>query len=156
MSPLGHLGFDTDRFCWTLVHDGPDAIIYADFGGLIRFWNRGAERMFGYSAREAIGSSLDLIMPEHLRARHWAAYAETMRTGKTRYGDGDVLAVPALAKGGIRISIEFTIFPYRDADGSLMGVGAILRDATKRFEEMKALRRAISARQTASPTPRPS
>ena len=147
MSPHGHFGFNADRFCWTLVHDGPDAIIYADFGGLIRFWNRGAERMFGYSAREAIGSSLDLIMPEHLRARHWAAYAETMRTGKTRYGDGDVLAVPALAKGGRLISIEFSMFPYRDTDGSLFGVGAILRDVTKRFEETTALRRAASARQ---------
>src|SRR3954449_4108160 len=84
-----YVGFDIDRFCWTLAHDGPDAIVYADFGGLIRFWNRGAERMFGYSAKEAIGSSLDLIMPENLRERHWTAYLETMRTGKTRYGDGD-------------------------------------------------------------------
>src|SRR5215211_1990816 len=143
-----YVGFDIDRFCWTLVHDGPDAIVYADFGGLIRFWNHGAERIFGYSAKEAIGSSLDLIMPENLRDRHWTAYRETMRTGKTRYGDGDVLAVPALGKGGRRISIEFTIFPYHDRDGSLRGVGAILRDVTKRFEETKALRRAAAASQT--------
>ena len=140
-----YFGFDTDRFCWTLVHDGLDAIVYADFGCLIRFWNRGAERIFGYSAKEAIGSSLDLIMPENLRERHWAAYGETMRTGKTRYGDGDVLAVPALGKGGTRISIEFTIFPYRHADGTLLGVGAILREVTKRFEETKALREEVNA-----------
>jgi hypothetical protein len=82
-------------------------------------------------------------MPENLRQRHWTAYRETMRTGKTRYGDGDVLAVPALGKGGTRISIEFTIFPYRHADGTLQGVGAILRDVTKRFEETKALREEI-------------
>ena len=138
MPPHGHLGLDTDRFCWTLVHDGPDAIVYADFGGLIRFWNRGAERIFGYSASEAVGRSLDIIIPENLRERHWTAYAETMRTGKTRYGDGDVLAVPALRKDGARLSIEFTILPYRDREGSLMGVGAILRDVTKRFEETKA------------------
>ena len=111
MPPHGHFGFDTDRFSWKLIHEGPDAIVYADSGGLIRFWNHGAERIFGYSAKEAIGMSLDLIMPENLRARHWTAYGETMRTGKTRYGDGDVLAVPALAKGGRLISIEFTIFP---------------------------------------------
>ena len=87
---------------------------------------------------------------------------ETMRTGKTRYGDGDVLAVPALGKGGRRISIEFTIFPYRDADGTLLGVGAILRDVTKRFEETKALREEIialrkeaAARQTSPPNPSP-
>jgi PAS domain S-box-containing protein len=151
MSPNSHFGFDTDRFCWKLIHEGPDAVVYADAGGLIRFWNHGAERIFGYSAREAIGMSLDLIMPENLRARHWAAYRETMRTGKTRYGDGDVLAVPALGKGGRPLSIEFTIFPYRDTDGSLLGVGAILRDVTKRFEEMKALRRAAAAQQITPP-----
>jgi PAS domain S-box-containing protein len=155
MPPHGHFGFDTDRFSWKLIHEGPDAIVYADSGGLIRFWNHGAERIFGYSAKEAIGMSLDLIMPENLRARHWTAYRETMRTGKTRYGDGDVLAVPALGKGGRPLSIEFTIYPYRDADGSLMGVGAIIRDVTKRFEETKALRRAAAARQTTPPTPMP-
>jgi PAS domain S-box-containing protein len=98
--------------------------------------------------------SLDLIMPENLRARHWTAYRETMRTGNTRYGDGEVLAVPALGKDGRRLSIEFTIFPYRDRDGSLLGVSAILRDVTKRFEEAKALRRAADAQTTRSkPTP---
>jgi PAS domain S-box-containing protein len=129
MPPQGHFGFDADRFCWKLMHDGPDAIIYADFGGLIRFWNSGAERIFGYSASEASGKSLDIIMPENLRPRHWAAYGETMRTGKTRYGDGDVLAVPGVRKDGTRVSIEFSIFPYHDRDGSLRGVGAILRDS---------------------------
>jgi PAS domain S-box-containing protein len=153
MPPHGHLGLDTDRFCWTLVHDGPDAIVYADFSGLIRFWNRGAERIFGYSASEVAGRSLDIIIPENLRERHWTAYAETMRTGKTRYGDGDVLAVPALRKDGTRLSIEFTILPYRDREGSLMGVGAILRDVTKRFEETKALRKEAAARQTSPPSP---
>jgi PAS domain S-box-containing protein len=135
MPPQGHFGFDADRFCWKLMHDGPDAIIYADFGGLIRFWNRGAERIFGYSASEVSGKSLDIIMPENLRARHWAAYGETMRTGKTRYGDGDVLAVPALGKGGRHISIEFTIFPYHDRDGSRVASGlscATSRSGSKR------------------------
>ncbi|MGE0258421.1 MAG: PAS domain-containing protein [Alphaproteobacteria bacterium] len=148
----GHVGLDTDRFCWTLVHDGPDAVIYADYGGLTRFWNRGAERIFGYSAAEASGRSLDLIIPENLRERHWVAYGETMKTGKTRYGDGDVLAVPALRKDGGRISIEFTIFPFRDHEGNLIGVAAILRDVTKRFEEMKALRKEFAARRVAPDT----
>ena len=153
MPSHGHFGFDLDRFCWKLIREGPDAVVYADSAGLILFWNRGAERIFGYSAKEAVGMSLDLIMPEHLRARHWAAYAETMRTGKTRYGEGDVLAVPALGKGGRRISIEFTIFPYHDRDGSVRGIGAILRDVTKRFEETKALRKEVVARQATPPNP---
>jgi PAS domain S-box-containing protein len=128
-------------------------VVFADTGGLIRFWNHGAERIFGYSAKEAIGMSLDLIMPENLRARHWTAYLETMRTGKTRYGEGDVLAVPALGKGGKPLSVEFTIFLYHDSDGSLKGAGAILRDVTKRFEEMKALRNEAAARQTSPENP---
>ena len=151
----GHIGLDSNRFCWTLVNDGPDAVIYADYGGLIRFWNRGAERIFGYSAAEASGRSLDIIIPENLRERHWVAYTETMKTGKTRYGDGDVLAVPALRKDGQRISIEFTILPYRDREGNLIGVAAVLRDVTKRFEEIRALRKELAARPAAPDTGRP-
>jgi len=130
---------------WTLVHDGPDAVIFADSGGLIRFWNRGAQRIFGYTEEEACGS-LDIIIPEILRARHWEAFLETMRTGKTRYGDGDVLAVPAVRKDGTHISIEFSILPYRDQRGNLIGIAAVFRDVTKRFEEIKALRQALASR----------
>jgi len=155
MPTHGHFGFDVDRFCWKLIHEGPDAIVYADSTGLIRFWNHGAERIFGYSAKEAIGMSLELIIPENYRAAHWTAYRETMQTGKTRYGEGDVLAVPALGKGGRPLSIEFSIFPYHDRDGSLRGVGAIVRDVTKRFEETKALRKEAVARQTSPPKPSP-
>jgi PAS domain S-box-containing protein len=146
MSTRGHVGLDGDRFCWTLVHDGPDAVIYADYGGLIRFWNHGAERIFGYSAAETIGSSLDIIIPDHLRGRHWQGYLETVRTGKTRYAEGDVLAVPAVRKDGTRVSIEFTMFPYRDREGNLIGIAAILRDVTKRFEEIKALCEKLGSR----------
>jgi PAS domain S-box-containing protein len=145
MSLYGAVRLDTDRFCWALVHDGPDAIIYADRCGMIRFWNRAAERIFGYSAAESSGKSLDIIIPGALRQRHWDAYAEAIRTGKTRYGEGDVLAVPAIRKDGARISIEFTIWPYRDRKGDLIGVAAILRDVTKRFEELKVLRKAAAS-----------
>lgn len=139
---------DTVDFCPTLVNEAADAIIYSDKDGLIRFWNKGAERVFGFSKADAIGHSLDIIIPENLRKRHWDGYAETMRTGKTRYGDGDVLAVPALRKDGTRVSIEFTILPFHDKDGRMAGIAAILRDVTKRFEEMKALRK--QARQATS------
>jgi PAS domain S-box-containing protein len=132
---------DTADFCPTLVNEAADAIIYSDKDGLIRFWNKGAERIFGFSKADAIGHSLDIIIPENLRKRHWDGYAETMRTGRTRYGDGDVLAVPALRKDGKRVSIEFTILPFHDKDGRIAGIAAILRDVTKRFEELKALRK---------------
>lgn len=136
---------DLERFFRTLVREAPDAVIYADGEGVIRFWNAGAERIFGFGEREAVGTSLDIIIPENLRARHWAGFDETMRTRKTRYGAGDLLAVPALRKDGTRISIEFTVLPFRDASGRIAGIAAILRDATKRFEEMKALRQKLAA-----------
>lgn len=131
---------DVDRFYRTLVREAPDAIVYADAQGTISFWNRAAERIFGFSEAEALGKSLDIIIPENLRKRHWDGFAETIRTGKTRYGAGDVLAVPALRKDGTRISIEFTILPFPDRTGRILGMAAILRDVTERFEELKRLR----------------
>jgi PAS domain S-box-containing protein len=135
--------FQLDRFARALIDDAPDAVIYADAGGLIRFWNSAAERVFGFSEAEVLGRSLDIIIPENLRARHWNGYAETMRTGKTRYDAGDLLAVPAQRKDGARISVEFTILPVRDEQGSLIGIAAILRDVTKRFREINAFRKRL-------------
>jgi PAS domain S-box-containing protein len=139
---------DTDsvRFFRALVREAPDAIVYADAEGRIRFWNRGAERIFGFREDEALGQSLDIIIPPSLRERHWNGYDETMRSGRTRYGAGDLLAVPALRKDGTRISIEFTILPFHDAAGRIAGIAAFLRDVTKRFEEMKALRQKLAAK----------
>lgn len=139
---------DVDRFYRNLARETPDAIVYADAEGMIAFWNKGAERIFGFTEAEAVGKSLDIIIPNALRERHWTGYAETVRSGKTRYGAGDLLAVPALRKDGARISVEFTILPFRDRLGRILGIAATLRDVTKRFEEMKALRAA--ARQPTS------
>ncbi len=136
---------DLDRFCRTLAREAADAVIYADAAGLIAFWNKGAGRIFGFSEAEALGASLDIIIPENLRKRHWDGYNVTMRTGKTRYGTGDLLAVPALRKDGTRISIEFTILPFHDGAGRVLGIAAILLDVTKRFEEMKTLRKELAA-----------
>lgn len=122
-----------------------DAVIYADREGLIRFWNPGAERLFGFPAAEALGRSLDIIIPEPQRARHWAGFQRVMETGESRYGQGDLLAVPALRSDGTRISLEFTIVPVRAEDGGMAGMLSILRDVTRRFEEMRSLRREIAA-----------
>ena len=140
--------FDVDRFAATLLRTTPDAVVYADAEGLIRFWNDGAERIFGFVAAEALGQSLDIIIPQSLRQRHWDGYRKTMATGETRYGAGDLLSVPAVRKDGSRISIEFTVTPFHDTAGRMLGIAAIMRDVTKRFEEMKALR-AESARRGA-------
>jgi PAS domain S-box-containing protein len=131
--------FDADDFSRTLAREAPDAIIYADALGRIRFWNQGAERIFGFRKNEAVGQTLDIIIPEHLRKRHWEGFMRTMNTGKTRYGSGDVLEVPALRKDGTRAAVEFSMLPFRDKDGTMLGIGVVLRDVTKRFEEMKRL-----------------
>jgi PAS domain S-box-containing protein len=141
------LAIDIDRFCLTLVREAPDAIIFADAQGIIRFWNRGAERIFGFAESEVLGESLDVIIPENLRVRHWAGFGATIRSGSTRYSAGEILAVPALRKDGQRISIEFTILPFRDNAGQIIGIAAILRDVSARFEEMRALRRQLSQHQ---------
>ena len=136
---------DIDAFRRRLLDEAPDAILISDPEGIIRFWNPGAVRIFGFTSQEAVGQSLDIIIPIGLRERHWQGYTQTIRTGRTRYGAGDVLAVPALRKDGTRISVEFSIIPFRDAAGRIAGMGAILRDVTRRFEEIKALRKALSA-----------
>jgi len=90
--------------CGQIVEKAQDGVIYSDREGVIRLWNSGAERIFGYSTGEALGQSLDLIIPEPLRTRHWEGYGKVMETGKSRY-ESDLLAVPALRKDGSRISI---------------------------------------------------
>ncbi|HEY1257877.1 MAG TPA: PAS domain S-box protein [Stellaceae bacterium] len=130
----------------------PDAVIYADAEGKIRFWNRSATRIFGYEAAEALGQSLDLIVPERQRARHWEGYDRVMAGGESRYGEGELLAVPAMRKDGTRISIEFTVLPVRDDAGKMLGIAAFLRDVTPRFEELRALRRELAALK-ATPSP---
>ena len=137
---------EIDRFCERLVRNAPDAIIYADEQGVIQFWNGSAERIFGFSEAEALGQTLDIIIPESLRGRHWQGYAATMQSGSTRYGTGEILAVPALRKDGKHISIEFTIVPFRDNHARMIGIAAMLRDVTARFEEMRALRRQLAER----------
>lgn len=128
-----------------LVADCPDAVIYADAAGLIRFWNAAATRIFGFGEQEALGARLDLIIPERLRGRHWEGYDKVMGGTPSRYGEGALLAVPAMHKDGRQISVEFTILPLHDAAGKLVGITAFLRDATARFEETRALRRELAA-----------
>ncbi len=126
-----------------VLHTRSDAIIAADQDGIIRFWNPGAERLFGYSAQEAAERSLDLIIPERLRQRHWDGYRRVMAGGESRYAEADVLAVPAVRKDGVIISVEFTVVPLT-SEGQMVGLVAIMRDVTTRFEEVRALKRKLA------------
>ena len=127
-----------------LLHSASDAIIATDRDGRITFWNPGAERIFGFTCAEANGQSLDLIIPENLRARHWNGFRHTMATGTSRYGHGDLLSVPGLTKEGARISVEFTILLLRDGGRAVTGTVAVMRDVTKRFEEVRELKRRLA------------
>ncbi|MGN6570103.1 MAG: PAS domain-containing protein [Pseudolabrys sp.] len=128
-----------------LVEGEAEAVVACDRDGVIRLWNAGATRVFGFDAAEAVGQSLDLIIPERLRARHWDGWRHTVATGTSRYSGGDTLSVPALRKDGRQISVEFTITPLHDADGTITGLAAVMRDVTARFEELKALRKQARA-----------
>lgn len=143
----------TDWLCRRVIEGAHDAVIFADREGRIRLWNVGAEEAFGYTAAEAVGQSLDIIIPEKHRPRHWEGYHRVMATGVTKYGR-DLLKVPALRKDGRRISVEFTVVPVKDEAGKMLGVAAIIREVTRRWEEEKALRTRLAeleARLTASP-----
>lgn len=144
----------TAQLSQAILATAADAVLATDRQGVIGFWNPGAERIFGFTAQEAVGASLDLIIPERLRKRHWDGWEHVMASGETRYGAGDLLAVPAITKDGRPISVEFTIVLLRAEDGRITGMGAILRDVTARFEETRRLRRALAAAEKAQESER--
>jgi PAS domain S-box-containing protein len=121
-----------------LVEALGDAVVIADPSGAITVWNHAAERVFGFTRAEALGNSLDLIIPERLRARHWAGYQRTMTTGETRYAH-DVLRVPAVHKDGRALSIAFTVGLLNGAPGTVTGIVAVIRDETQSFNEKRDL-----------------
>lgn len=135
---------DKGWLCRQIVEQSMDAIVVADRAGIIRFWNKGAEAMFGWTAQEATGRTLDIIIPERHRARHWDGYRRVMESGVTRYAR-EVLAVPALRKDGSRISLEFTMVLVKDEAGSMLGVAALMRDVTVRWERERAVRERLKA-----------
>lgn len=143
-------GFTREQIGDGILDSAAEAVIASDRDGQIVLWNSGAERVFGFSEAEALGQSLDIIIPEPFRARHWEGYTETVASGRSRYGAGDMLAVPGLTKDGRRISLEFTIALLKEnGDGAVQGMVAVIRDVTKRFEELKALKKQVATQQGA-------
>jgi PAS domain S-box-containing protein len=125
----------------SFVESAADAIIAARADGTIVFWNPAAQRIFGFSAEETLGQSLDVIIPERFRARHWDGYRQVMATGRTKYAT-DVLRVPAAHKDGRALSIAFTVSLLDGQGGRL--IAAIVRDETARWDEERELRRRIA------------
>lgn len=133
----------TDDRLARLVHDLADAVVIADGEGVITFWNAAAERIFGWAAEKALGRSLDMIIPERLRERHWTGYRATMATGQTSYGDR-LLEVPALHRDGRTLSIAFTVTLIGESDEPPDAIAAVIRDDTQRWQERNALRKQLA------------
>jgi PAS domain S-box-containing protein len=120
-----------------------DAVMVCDAQGAITLWNPACERMFGYTEAEVLGQSMDLIIPERLRKRHWEGYDKTMASGITKYGH-DVLRVPAVNKQGASLSIAFSVALLHDADGKVSAIAAVIRDETSRFNDDRALKKRLA------------
>ena len=127
-----------------------DAVVVCDAAGAIVVWNDAAVRMFGFTREDALGQSLDLIIPERQRARHWDGYNKSMATGETRYGS-DVLRVPALHKEGRTLSIAFTVAMLYDEARKVTAIVAVVRDETARWAEERQLRAKVAQLEAAAP-----
>lgn len=133
-----------DKILKQLLGEAPDAILAADRNGIIIYWNRGAEQIFGHSAADAVGQSLDLIIPENLRERHGDGYARVMASGETKYKTG-LLSAPGMTRDGSRVSLEFSIVLLRDEGGGMCGCGTVMRDVTVRWQKEKDLKSRLAA-----------
>jgi PAS domain S-box-containing protein len=120
-----------------------EAIVIADASGAITYWNPAAERLFGFAPSEALGNSLDFIIPERFRERHWAGYRQTMASGETRYAH-DILRVPAVHKDGRDLSIAFTVALFSSPERKVNSIVAVIRDETTRFMEERNLRKRLA------------
>jgi len=116
-----------------ILEQTTDALVYADAGGTIVRWNRAAGSLFGYDGSEAIGQSLDLIIPEHLRAAHWKGFHAAMASGSTRLGGRPTLT-RAVHKSGARLYVEMTFAVVSNDSGQVVGSVAMARDVTERIQ----------------------
>lgn len=126
-----------------LVHSLGDALMVCDAQGAIRLWNPACERMFGFTQAEVLGQTMDMIIPERLRGRHWEGYHKTMATGVTKYGT-DLLKVPAVDKQGRAMSIAFTVSLLHGPDGKVSAIASVIRDETQRFNDERALKKRLA------------
>jgi PAS domain S-box-containing protein len=126
-----------------LVEQVADAIIFADRDGLIRVWNAGAEAVFGYAEHEALGQSLDLIIPERFRSAHWTAFDRAISTGRTKHGR-EAMTTRAVAKDGIDLYVDLSFALVGDGAGQVLGAVAMARDVTARYRAERELRRRVA------------
>jgi PAS domain S-box-containing protein len=120
-----------------IVEQSPDAVVVAERDGTICLWNHGAQHLFGFSAAEAVGAGLDLIVPERLRSAHWAGFRRAVEAGRL-HGTPDARLTRARHRDGRRLYVEFSFGLVRNGDGTVVGALAIGRDATARHGATEA------------------
>ncbi|MYN11813.1 PAS domain S-box protein [Pusillimonas sp. TS35] len=130
-----------------IIEQTSDALIFADTKGVIRRWNGAARALFGFSAAEALGQSLDIIIPEHLRAAHWAGFDAAMARGTLKL-QGKPTLTRGLRKDGSKLYVEMTFALVSDASGAAVGSVAMARDVTERVERERAARAATALQST--------
>ena len=133
-----------DALARQLVEQAPDAMIFADGGGVIREWNAAATRIFGYAPAEAIGQSLDLIVPERFREAHWRGYDRALADARTKY-EGQSLPTRSARKDGTAIYVELSFAIVKDANGTVRGALALARDISERFAREREERARVRA-----------
>ena len=143
MEPSGEFGHAKLNLFQAIVEQAPDAIIFADRGGAIRVWNRGAETVFGYVAAEVLGKSLDVIIPERLRDAHWEGFRRAIDTGQTKSGNR-VLTTRSVHKNGSKLYVDLSFGLLKDEAGAVMGAMAVGRDGTARYLSEGALRARVA------------
>ena len=131
------------RLFEAIVEQTPDAIIFADCDGMIRVWNRGAETVFGFSAAEVIGSSLDVIIPERFRRAHWEGFHQAIERGHTQHG-GQVRTTRSIHKLGHTLYVDLSFGLVKSSAGSVIGSVVVGRDCGARYLSEKALRERLA------------
>jgi PAS domain S-box-containing protein len=134
---------ETRNLSLAIVEQTADAIIFADRQGVIRLWNPAAEAVFGFSADEVIGQSLDRIIPERLRPAHWKAFHQAIEAGCTRLGRQARLT-RSVHKTGARLYVDLSFAIVRDAAGEVAGSVAVARDATDRYAAETTIRKRLA------------
>ncbi|GIW13149.1 MAG: signal transduction histidine kinase [Tepidiforma sp.] len=131
-----------EPFAVILLHQAPDAVIFADTDGVIRVWNAAAAAMFGISADDAVGRDLNIIIPDQFQDAHWKGYDRALAAGDTKYR-GQALPTRARRADGEEFYIEMTFAIVKDAAGTVIGALAHCRDITERFERDRQQRRRL-------------
>jgi PAS domain S-box-containing protein len=147
---MSNIDYSSTESIWQdMLRCMPEALIFSDLQGIIRIWNPGSENVFGFTAAEAIGQSLDLIIPERMRQAHWDGFNKAVARGGTLPGRTSMIT-RSLHKSGEQIYVDMSFAMVKNKAGEMLGSMAIARDATKRFTEEKNLRK-----QLAELTPKP-